>query len=162
MLLSLFPTIIHNHKITNFENSQKKLIEFIYDEREKDDIGVKASNSGGWHSKRNYHEKQDNILYHIVKSAVKTHFSDNDVFKENLQIEISALWANINGKGDYNVSHIHPDSDISGVLWIQIPENSGVIVIAATNREEILDPALIRPGRFDRSCLLYTSDAADE
>lgn len=30
-------------------------------------------------------------------------------------------------------------------------ENSGIVVMAATNAPEILDPALTRPGRFDRS-----------
>lgn len=29
-------------------------------------------------------------------------------------------------------------------------ENSGVVVVAATNLPELLDPALTRPGRFDR------------
>ncbi|MBR6498188.1 MAG: ATP-dependent zinc metalloprotease FtsH [Clostridia bacterium] len=36
--------------------------------------------------------------------------------------------------------------------------NSGVIVLAATNRSDILDPALLRPGRFDRQVLVNYPD----
>ena len=35
---------------------------------------------------------------------------------------------------------------------------SGVIILAATNRAEILDPALLRPGRFDRQVLVDKPD----
>ena len=38
--------------------------------------------------------------------------------------------------------------------------NSGVIVMAATNRPETLDPALLRPGRFDRHVLVDRPDVA--
>jgi cell division protease FtsH len=37
-------------------------------------------------------------------------------------------------------------------------ENSGIIVIAATNRPDILDPALLRPGRFDRHVVVERPD----
>ena len=36
--------------------------------------------------------------------------------------------------------------------------NSGIIIVAATNRPEILDPALLRPGRFDRHVLVDRPD----
>src|SRR6202022_3707407 len=36
--------------------------------------------------------------------------------------------------------------------------NSGIIVIAATNRPDVLDPALLRPGRFDRHVTLDRPD----
>ena len=35
--------------------------------------------------------------------------------------------------------------------------NEGVILIAATNRPDVLDPALLRPGRFDRRVVVGTS-----
>ncbi|MBR4410165.1 MAG: ATP-dependent zinc metalloprotease FtsH, partial [Firmicutes bacterium] len=37
-------------------------------------------------------------------------------------------------------------------------ENSGIIILAATNRPDILDPALLRPGRFDRQIVIGTPD----
>jgi len=37
--------------------------------------------------------------------------------------------------------------------------NSGVILIAATNRPDVLDPAILRPGRFDRRVVVDNPDA---
>ena len=37
-------------------------------------------------------------------------------------------------------------------------ENSGIILIAATNRPDVLDPALLRPGRFDRQIVVSNPD----
>ena len=36
--------------------------------------------------------------------------------------------------------------------------NEGIIVMAATNRKDILDPAILRPGRFDRNVLVGRPD----
>ena len=39
-------------------------------------------------------------------------------------------------------------------------ENEGIIVMAATNRKDILDPAILRPGRFDRNVMVGRPDVA--
>lgn len=36
--------------------------------------------------------------------------------------------------------------------------NEGIIILAATNRPDILDPALLRPGRFDRQIVVDSPD----
>src|SRR5882724_5756342 len=37
-------------------------------------------------------------------------------------------------------------------------QNEGIIIIAATNRPDVLDPALLRPGRFDRQVVISNPD----
>ena len=40
-------------------------------------------------------------------------------------------------------------------------ENEGIIIIAATNRPDVLDPALLRPGRFDRQVTVNLPDSKE-
>ena len=42
--------------------------------------------------------------------------------------------------------------------WTALDTNEGIIIIAATNRPDILDPALLRPGRFDRQVVVNYPD----
>ena len=39
--------------------------------------------------------------------------------------------------------------------------NQGIIVMAATNRPDILDPAILRPGRFDRQIYVGIPDVRE-
>ena len=51
-------------------------------------------------------------------------------------------WKNINEPGNFNVKHNHPRSDLSGVLWIKTPKDSGNLVFTSPqffNRYHELD-----------------------
>lgn len=43
-------------------------------------------------------------------------------------------------------------------MYIGFNTASGVVVLAGTNRPDVLDPALLRPGRFDRQIYLPPPD----
>jgi cell division protease FtsH len=64
--------------------------------------------------------------------------------------------------GHAGVSHEEREQTLNQILVEMdgFSDRSAVIVLAATNRADILDPALLRPGRFDRQVQLDVPDAA--
>ena len=58
----LFPTIVHDIKVSSFNEVQDDLIKFSYQQKKKDPKGVIKSNIGGWQSAGDYLVSEDNIL----------------------------------------------------------------------------------------------------
>ncbi len=132
MFVPLFPSIAHICDVEGFESIQSILIEFAQGEKNKKD-GIIVSNRGGWHSEVNYNN-EPNLLYLTIVKNLNEYFSEPaNGFNKDTKFEISSLWININSTGDYNLPHIHPNCDMSGVFWISTPEDSGQLVFESPN-----------------------------
>lgn len=118
-VIPLFPSVVHRLDVENYPQVKERVIKFIYEEQKKDPQGRSRSNVGGWQSHDEY-INEDNILRQIVDSPVSGYF-------DKVKVRLLNLWVNINKKGDYNEKHHHPQSDLSGVMWIKVPSNSGRI-----------------------------------
>ena len=125
----IFPTCIHSLEIDNFDTYRDQLVKEIYQERDEDPVGRKKSNYGGWQSKQiDIHEsKLETLKKVIVDSLPQLRSLSNSVSM------IVEGWTNINAPGDFNVKHVHPRADLSGVLWIKAPKNCGNIVFETPN-----------------------------
>lgn len=123
--IPIFPCLIHVLECREFKEYQEKLIEWIYDYRTKHPDSVTKSNiGGGFQSSADFYGKEDFVEY------LDKIFYELDDFKKLFKVrsfKLKNAWININPPGAYNRSHIHPESEISGVWWLKIPENSGVL-----------------------------------
>ena len=134
---NLFPSSIHRIGIDNFDDYKDQLIKETYKERDEDPIGRKLSNRGGWQS--------NSMIISKRKSGILDNIIINSVFKLPMSGSLSFNiegWKNINQPGNFNIPHCHPRSDLSGVLWIKAPKNSGNIVFESPeifNRYKELD-----------------------
>jgi cell division protease FtsH len=71
--------------------------------------------------------------------------------------ELDAVGRN---RGSHSLSHEEREQTLNQLLVEMdgFAPNEGIVVIAATNRQDILDPALLRPGRFDRQVVVGNPD----
>ena len=121
-IVPLFPILLHYIKAENFGKYEDKIIEFVYEGENNNPIGEFFSNEGGWQSPPVYHQS-DNIVKTFIQDSLCNYFRKSGYFHE-FGLKFTGIWLNINRSGDYNRMHCHPDSDLSGVLWVKVPENS--------------------------------------
>ena len=119
-IYNLFPSSVHSIELENFPLVKKRVVSYIYKEKEKFPESVVKSNIGGWQSKYNY-ITSDNILTQIISGGLSYLRS----FYKFPNMSIKSIWININKKNNFNRLHNHPECDLSGVLWINIPKGSG-------------------------------------
>ena len=88
----------------------------------KDKSVAKTNAGGGRHSPTdmNLREEYNPLTQHLFNMIA-------EVFKDygmEPKIGLGNMWANINPPGAYNKYHIHPNTDFSGVYYVQIPKDA--------------------------------------
>ena len=123
---TVFPVPIHQFDVNGFDEIQNELVDYAYDLKKKDPEGNLLSNRGGWQSKGfDVNDENDKLHQFIVNCLSQFPY---------IKISVKLLlhgWININKPGDYNVMHSHPTNDLSGVIWLNAPKDSGRIVFVS-------------------------------
>ena len=127
----IFPIPIHQFDVNGFSEIKDELIDYAYDYKKKDPKGVSLSNRGGWQSEGFEIINEDDVLQLFLINCL----SNFPPIKKSVELRGYA-WININKPGDYNIKHVHPTNNLSGVLWIKCLENSGDIVFDSPNNFE--------------------------
>ena len=143
----IFPIPIHQFDVNGFSEIKDELIDYVYDCKKKDPKGVSLSNRGGWQSEGFEIINEDDVLQLFLINCL----SNFPPIKESVQLRGYA-WININKPGDYNIKHVHPTNNLSGVLWIKAPQNSGDIIFDSPNVFESFLENKSYTDDFKKSC----------
>lgn len=94
----------------------------------KDDLGRIESNKNGYQSNNieltTYKEIEKLMAFIMAQSYV---ILNNIKVKDNIPLTLQECWVNINNKNSKNLKHSHGNALLSGVVYIDVPEDSGNI-----------------------------------
>jgi uncharacterized protein (TIGR02466 family) len=112
------------HEYLQFDS--EKIAKLCLDLKQNNHPNRVVSNRGGWQSENLDFERNKKLkpIQNLLEERVKL-FSNS--IGGNLTFKLDNSWVNINGKGCYNIPHVHPACSFSGTLYIQVPEDSGDI-----------------------------------
>ena len=132
------------------------------------DKGEQKTNAGGWHSTTNMNQKEEyNPLTRELFNMQEEIYQKEKLSRKPV---CGNMWANINGPGNFNRPHIHPNSLFSGVYFVKTPQNSGNLMLydprsgvqmTMPNRKEgKLSPELWREVHYEPKagrCIMFPS-----
>ena len=121
-----FPTMIY---IKDFPDSEKlnKYLEPKIIQWSQQDKGEQKTNAGGWHSSTDMNRKEEyNPLTRELFNMQEEIYQKEKLSRKPV---CGNMWANINGPGNFNRPHLHPNSLFSGVYWIKTPQKSGNLMV---------------------------------
>ena len=130
----LWATPTWTSKLDNIDN--KELSEWILDYK-KNNNSSEISNKGGW---QHLIDSQNPICRNLMGSimemlrAVKLKPG-----KKNIKC---VMWANVNGKGDWNMMHNHMPEDISGIYYVKVPDDSHGTLVLKDPRGVYISPQI--------------------
>lgn len=121
----IFPIFIWECKVNDIDNN---IIKDYCLNLKQHTPGVNISNKGGWHS--------DKLLTPLPLD-LNTFFQGLDDLVKEFSIDLNIptlqlgnIWVNINSQYDYNILHDHQKSVLSGVYYVDIPDdNMGDLVL---------------------------------
>ena len=130
----LFPTLINEAWYPNIEQEHESLLRRIYEIREGDKQGREISGKqyvNGYTSyftqKKLHNEKVFKNLLRCIREVADDYAAKQYWDLDNHNLELKGFWCNINGKNSYHPDHIHPFSQISGVIYLKCDDESPAI-----------------------------------
>jgi len=112
-----------------------KLRQFCKYIKKNDNKGRIISNYGGYQS--NELPLNTEVLSELLNEVHNhTNFFASKFINESVQI-VGNMWFNVNGYKDLNMPHNHPDSHVSGVVYVDTPTNCGKLLFQHPNMETL-------------------------
>ena len=118
----LFPTVLYVDKIDLTDD----LIESLKSESLK-----RTGKNNGWFTDTNLQKKRKyRRLISQIDNHVEIYCKDVMKMRRDIKFSCCGAWANVHDPGDWAHDHYHPNSFISGVLYLDIPVGSGPITFS--------------------------------
>ena len=128
----LFPTKVVESYDNDFESYKGDMIEWmrLYS---RDNKTFERSNYGGYQSPDDFYLEESfapffKRIREQVSSTLDAYINDENCTLEKDELGVSNMWFNVNYENCYNVAHTHPGCVLAGVLWIQCPDESPIMV----------------------------------